>query len=173
MLREICHLRQKSAIDLAWYGLLKLSIKLKPNTWAAPIAMSEYPEKSQYIWYENNIVAITDSMVGTGLADGIYPMSDGRKFFTKKGDVARLVGSKIIVGSILTMNYALRNLVEKCGLSLYEASRVTCLNPAIVVGVDREVGSIEVGKKANLAILAPDFECLGTFIEGKLIYQRK
>ena len=122
----------------------------------------------------NNIVAMTDSMVGTGLPEGIYKMSDGRKFYTKKGDVARLVENKrMIVGSILTMNYALRNLVKKCGLSLAEGSRITSLNPAKVIGLDKEVGSIEVGKKANLVVLNEDFECLLTFIEGKLVYQKK
>jgi len=122
----------------------------------------------------NNIVAMTDSMVGTGLPEGIYEMSDGRKFYTKKGDVARLVENKrMIVGSILTMNYALKNLVKKCGLSLLEGSRITSLNPAKVIGLDNEMGSIEVGKKANLAVLNEDFECLLTFIEGKLVYQKK
>ena len=122
----------------------------------------------------NNIVAMTDSMVGTGLPEGVYEMSDGRKFYTKEGDVARLVENKrMIVGSILTMNYALRNLVKKCGLSLIEGSQITSLNPARVVRLDKEVGSIEVGKKANLAVLDTDFECLLTFIEGKLVYQKK
>ena len=31
------------------YGKLKFLIKLMPNKRAHPIAMSEYPEKSQYI----------------------------------------------------------------------------------------------------------------------------
>ena len=120
-----------------------------------------------------NVVAMTDSMMGTGLPEGIYEMSDGRKFFTKKEDVARLVEDKrMIVGSILTMNYALRNLVKKCGLSLPQASRLTSLNPAKVIGMDKITGSIEVGKKADVAVLDTNFECLMTFVEGKLVYQR-
>ena len=121
-----------------------------------------------------NIVAITDSMVGTGLPEGIYEMSDGRKFCTKKEDVARLVENKrIIVGSILTMNYALKNLVEKCGLSLSQASRITSLNPAKVIGIDKITGSIEIGKKADLAVLNSNYECLITFVEGRLVYRRE
>ncbi len=120
-----------------------------------------------------NVVAMTDSMMGTGLPEGIYEMSDGRKFLTKKEDVARLVEDKgMIVGSILTMNYALRNLVKKCGLSLPQASRLTSLNPARVIGMDKTTGSIDVGKKADIAILDADFKCLMTFIEGRLVYQR-
>jgi len=118
-----------------------------------------------------NIVAMTDSMVGTGLPDGIYEMSDGRKFYTKKGDVARLVENKrMIVGSILTMNYALKNLVRKCGLSLFQASQITSLNPTKVIGLDGQIGSLEIGKKADIAVLNSNFECLMTFVEGKLVY---
>lgn len=119
-----------------------------------------------------NIVAITDSMVGAGLPGGVYEMSDGRKFSTERGDVARLVEDNRIVGSVLTMNYALRNLVEKCGLSLPQASHLTSLNSAKVIGMDKMTGSLEVGKKADLAVLDPNFECLMTFVEGRLVYQR-
>lgn len=120
-----------------------------------------------------NVVAITDSMMGTGLPEGVYEMSDGRKFFTEKEDVARLVeNKKTIVGSILTMNYALRNLVKKCKLSLPQAFQLTSLNPAKVIGMDKITGSIEVGKKADVAIFDANFECLMTFAEGKLVYQR-
>ena len=120
-----------------------------------------------------NIVAITDSMMGTGLPEGTYQMSDGRKFRTKKGDVARLVeNERIIVGSILTMNFAFKNLVKKCGLSFSQASLLTSLNPARIIGLDKLTGSIEVGKKADIAVLDPNFECLMTFVEGKLVYQK-
>lgn len=120
-----------------------------------------------------NIIAITDSRMGTGLAEGIYEMSDGRRFFTEKGGVPRLVNDKkIIVGSILTMNYALKNLAEKCGLSLFQACQLTSLNPAKIMGIDKITGSIEVGKKADVVVLDGNFECLATFIEGRLVYQR-
>lgn len=121
-----------------------------------------------------NVVAITDSMTGTGLSEGVYEMPDGRKLFTKKGGVARLVEDEDeIVGSIITMNYALRNLVEKCGLSLPQASQLTSLNPARVIGIDKITGSIEVGKKADIAVLDANFECRVTFLEGRLVYQKE
>ena len=100
-------------------------------------------------------------------------MSDGRRFFTKKEGLPRLVNDKkIVVGSILTMNYALKNLVEKCGLSLSEACQLTSLNPAKIMGINKITGSIAVGKKADVVVLDDNFECLATFIEGRLVYQR-
>lgn len=119
----------------------------------------------------DNIVAITDSMRGTGLPDGTYLSSDGRKFYTRRGDAARLVVDNKIIGSTLTMNIALKNLVEKCGFSLPEASRITSLNPARVIGLQDSLGSIEPGKLADIAVLNPEFECLMTLREGRPIYQ--
>ena len=44
---EMCHLLQKSVIEVDLYGVLKLAGNLNPNNKAIPIAISEYPEKSQ------------------------------------------------------------------------------------------------------------------------------
>ena len=44
---DMCHLFQKPATVVARYGLLKFSIRLMPSSLALPIAMSEYPLKSQ------------------------------------------------------------------------------------------------------------------------------
>src|SRR5258706_2244182 len=45
----MCQRRQKSAIDTAWYGELKLSGNRIPKRSDRPMAISEYPEKSKYI----------------------------------------------------------------------------------------------------------------------------
>ncbi len=42
----MCHLPQKSEGDVAKNGLLKFNGILKPKIAAAPIAISEYPEKT-------------------------------------------------------------------------------------------------------------------------------
>ena len=47
------HRLQNSAISLEKYGYAKLRINLKPITLALPNAISEYPEKSQYICTAN------------------------------------------------------------------------------------------------------------------------
>ena len=65
-------------------------------------------------------------------------------------------GDHGIVGSCLTMKKAFFNLVRKWGFSLEEASRMTSLNPARVIGFDRITGSLEPGKFADVNILAAD-----------------
>ncbi|MCG3188205.1 MAG: hypothetical protein LKCHEGNO_00098 [Burkholderiaceae bacterium] len=47
LVRVMCHRFQKSIALVAFSGELKFIGKRMPNNLAAPIAMSEYPEKSK------------------------------------------------------------------------------------------------------------------------------
>ena len=53
----MCHRRQNSIIEVALYGEEKLIGNRMPKSNAKPIAISEYPEKSKYIWTAKNTAA--------------------------------------------------------------------------------------------------------------------
>jgi N-acetylglucosamine-6-phosphate deacetylase len=66
----------------------------------------------------------------------------------------RLAGDKyesnnILSGSALTMEKAVHNLVNYCGIQLEEAFRMCSLYPAKVLGLENELGRIEKGFKAD------------------------
>ena len=71
----------------------------------------------------------------------------------------QLVGDKYVIadgtlsGSALTMLQAVKNCVEKVGIPLEEALRMASLYPARVVGLDKQLGKIEVGFKADFIVL--------------------
>lgn len=116
----------------------------------------------------DRIIAVTDSMPGTGLADGVYDMSDGRKFTIKAGDAARLADDPTaIVGSILTMNRAVGNLLDYCGFSIVEAAMATASNAARCLGLDAELGSLAPGKAADIAVLDDSYNCRLTLVGGR------
>ena len=122
----------------------------------------------------DRFVAITDSLRGAGLADGLYLLPNGAPYRIADG-VARLHEGKFagcLAGSVLTMNRAFGNLVEKCGLDPVLASKYTATNAARVLGIDKESGSIAVGKRADLAVLDADYQCLATLVNGKFVYQK-
>ena len=48
--REICHLLQNSVALFDTYGWSKFFLNSNPNIFPRPIAISEYPLKSKYIW---------------------------------------------------------------------------------------------------------------------------
>lgn len=117
----------------------------------------------------DRFIAITDSMTGTGQPPGEYTMTDGRKYTTETG-VGALVSNGTIVGSVLTMNKAFKNLTEATGLDPTLIARFTAANPARALGIDAELGSIQPGKRADLAVLDRDYNCIATFINGQLIH---
>lgn len=45
------------------------------------------------------------------------------------------------------------------------------LNPAKRFGVDDELGSIAIGKKADFLIITPDYELKETWLNGKCVFK--
>ncbi|MBN1589861.1 MAG: amidohydrolase family protein [Pirellulales bacterium] len=119
----------------------------------------------------DRFVAITDSVPGAGLEPGEYRMIDGRPFSNRSG-AARLVSNGTLIGSIVTMDQVFGNLVEQCGVDPADAARFTSANAARALGIDAEVGSLEVGKAANLAVLDEKYRCVATFVRGRRVYAR-
>lgn len=72
-------------------------------------------------------------------------------------------------GSRLTMNKACRNVIKHTGCSIVDAFKMASRNPARVLGMDSEIGTIEVGKKANLVFLDQQCNVLQVMLEGQLV----
>jgi len=66
----------------------------------------------------------------------------------------------ILSGSALTMNKALKNLVDHCRIELDEALRMCSLYPAKVMGMEKEAGKIEKGYKAKMVVLNEKMELI-------------
>ncbi|WLI78311.1 N-acetylglucosamine-6-phosphate deacetylase [Kosakonia sp. H02] len=69
-------------------------------------------------------------------------------------------------GSALTMIGGVRNLVEHVGIALDEALRMATLYPARAIGVDEKLGSLAVGKVANLTAFTRDYKIIKTIVNG-------
>ncbi|GII88578.1 N-acetylglucosamine-6-phosphate deacetylase [Sphaerisporangium siamense] len=107
---------------------------------------------------------ITDAMGAAGMGDGVYRL--GSMDVEVSGGAARLVEGRAIAGSTLTMDVALRRTVEQVGLTLTEASIMASLTPARVLGLDDRVGSITVGKNADLVVLNDDLTVHSVMHQG-------
>jgi N-acetylglucosamine-6-phosphate deacetylase len=117
----------------------------------------------------DKLVLITDAMRAKGLADGESELG-GQKVFVKNGE-ARLADGTL-AGSVLRMNRAVENMVKKVGLTLADACDLASANPAKVLGIYEETGSIREGKRADFTVLDGDFNVLYTVCGGKIIYQK-
>lgn len=69
-------------------------------------------------------------------------------------------------GSKLTLDMACRNLLTHTDCGITQAFLMASRNPARVIGMDHEVGTIEVGKKANLVFVDDMFEVKKVMLEG-------
>ncbi len=90
---------------------------------------------------------ITDSMMAAGCADGEYFIA-GNPCTVKDGKA--LTGEGKLAGSTLDLKTALENLMRFCDIPLETALRCATLTPAEQVGVDKEVGSIDIGKRSDI-----------------------
>lgn len=71
-------------------------------------------------------------------------------------------------GAAVTMIESIRNVVQFTDISLNEAIRMSTLYPAKAIGVEDTLGSLEMGKIANLAIFDHQFNVKGTALNGIL-----
>ena len=118
---------------------------------------------------KNKVTLITDAMRAKGMPDGESELG-GQKVFVKNGE-ARLADGTL-AGSVLKMNVAVKNMVQKVGVSLTDAIDFATINPARVIGADKIKGSIAVGKHADFVVLDDDFNVIMTVRAGKIIYKK-
>ena len=114
-----------------------------------------------------SLILMTDSSAVTGLPPGTYNFRNRQ--ITTDGVSARLPDGTL-VGSILTLDRAVRNVIQFTGCSLAEAVYMASAGPATLVGLEKHKGVLEVGADADVVILNSAFEVVSTIIGGKLVY---
>ena len=108
------------------------------------------------------LYCVTDSTAASGMPDGEYKL--GRHTVTKCLGGVRLPDGTL-AGSTLTMDQALRNLVERIGLDLADASRRVSTFAADHLGLaDR--GRLQRGAWADVVVLDSDLQITDVYVEG-------
>ena len=99
----------------------------------------------------DRIVLISDSLRATGLGDGIIDL--GGQEVRVEGTRATLVEGGNLAGSVTNLMDCMRIAVKEMCIPLEQAVRCASINPARVIGEDRERGSLEEGKRADIVLL--------------------
>lgn len=118
---------------------------------------------------KDKIILITDSLRCKYLPDGIY--QDLEQTFYVSNSQARLADGTL-AGSVLKMNEAVKNIQEILNISLEEAIKFATINPATLLGVDDKIGSIKVGKIANLLVTDKNLNIYQTIVSGQCRYNK-
>jgi len=70
---------------------------------------------------------------------------------------------------VVRMKDHIKTLTKLVGLSLIDAVRMATIVPARIIGIDGRMGSLEVGKDANIIIADDDMEINTTVVNGNLL----
>ncbi len=115
------------------------------------------------------IILVTDAIRASGMPDGDYHFMDqkiivkNKKAFLENGTLA---------GSTLTMEQAVRNMVQLVNVPLTDAVRMASLNGAKVLNREHEKGILAVGKDADLVVMDNEFNVHATIYEGEIKFQK-
>jgi len=116
----------------------------------------------------DSVILVSDGMEATGLEEGEYELG-GQKVIVKDG-AARLE-SGVLAGSVLTLDQAVRNLLEVTDLTVPEIFRMVTLNPAEKLNLAHKLGRLKSGYQADLVLFDQNFKVQKTFVKGKEIRQ--
>jgi N-acetylglucosamine-6-phosphate deacetylase len=96
-------------------------------------------------------VLVTDAMAAAGVGDGVYEV--GALRVTVRDGVPTLDGGGALAASTLTLDAAVRNFVQTCGMTIVEAAAAVSARPAALLGRQGGIGAVTPGAAADLVLL--------------------
>lgn len=111
---------------------------------------------------EDRICLISDSMSAAGMPNGEYELG-GQKVYVK--DRRATLEDGTIAGSATNLADCMRKAVE-FGIPLPTAIKAATYNPARSIGLEKKIGSIDVGLDADIVLLAGDLALERVFFKG-------
>jgi N-acetylglucosamine-6-phosphate deacetylase len=122
----------------------------------------------------DRIALITDAMRAAGMPPGesiLGSLQNGVPVIVEDG-VAKLPDRSSFAGSVATTDRLVRTMVQLAGVSIPEAVRMMSFVPARIMQLERQKGSIAMGKDADLTIFDDEINISHTIVKGKIIYDQ-
>ncbi len=114
----------------------------------------------------DSLLLISDAVAAAGMGDGDYEIW-GETITVKESRTSNAAGH--IAGSVITMLDALR-MMKSLDVSEVDAAKMASANPARLLGIDHDCGSIAEGKRADLVALNQQGEVALTMIGGAIAF---
>jgi N-acetylglucosamine-6-phosphate deacetylase len=119
----------------------------------------------------DRLALVTDSMRAVDLPDGEYwfgAEGSGERVRKMDGVGVTLEGTALASG-VMGMDHGVRTMHHAAKLPLPEAVRMASLTPARILGVEAEIGSLEVGKRADLVVLDNELNVRQVYVGGERV----
>ncbi|EPQ8522959.1 N-acetylglucosamine-6-phosphate deacetylase [Vibrio vulnificus] len=115
----------------------------------------------------SRMTLITDAMCATGMPDGQYTLGE-YQVEMKQGVVTTQDGG--LAGSTLTLIEGVKNIQRWLNLPFEQAWLMASHTPAKSLGIQHQLGTLEVGKRASMVALGSDFSIDKTWVNGRLVF---
>jgi len=113
-------------------------------------------------------IMITDAIRAAGMPDGDFALGD--QMVHVKDGVARTDAGGL-AGSTLTMDQALRNVMEFASISLAQALPMATRVPAAAIRLEDHKGSIAPDFDADIVVLDESYHVRMTMVAGRVVYR--
>ncbi len=137
----------------SWCGLIVDGIHVHPATLRLALAAKPL----------NRMMLVTDAMMATGTDVDEFVLQ-GRRILRRNGRLETEDGT--LAGADIDMAGAVRACRDLLGLSLESALAMASRHPAEFLGLGDRLGRIAPGHQADLVLLTPEIQVLGTWVEG-------
>jgi N-acetylglucosamine-6-phosphate deacetylase len=116
----------------------------------------------------DRLALVTDCSRALDMPDGEYLIGplDGGEPIIKRDGVGMMPDMKALGSSVEGMDHMIRTFLRLTGRPLFEVIRMATLTPARIAGWEREIGSLEIGKRADIVVLSRDLEVQRVFRDG-------
>ncbi len=121
--------------------------------------------KGLYRGYYDELIIVSDSISACGLGDGSYLLG-GLEVVVR--DKKATLKDGTIAGSVKTLLDGLKHLI-KIGVRLEDAIKSATIIPAKAINMENEIGSIEIGKRADFIVCDKDLNIISVFKNGSKI----
>jgi len=136
----------------AWYGLIVDGVHLDPAMLRLALRGPGRP------------MLVTDAMPPVGGRRGSFDLL-GQKITVREQSCVTAQGT--LAGTALDMATAVKNCVRLLGVALPDALRFASANPAAFLGLDKMLGTLAPGYRADLVAFDPDaMTVLATWLAG-------
>lgn len=116
----------------------------------------------------DRLALVTDAMRAVDRPDGEYwfgPEGTG-ELIRRQDDAGVTRDGTGLASGVMGMDHCVRAMLRATGAPLHEVVRMASLTPAKIIGLDREIGSIEPGKRADFVILDHDLNVVQVYVGG-------
>lgn len=112
--------------------------------------------RAAFSMFEGRVVLVSDSMRATGLGDGEYSLGGQR---VKVNGRSAVLSDGTLAGSVTNLFDCMKHCIE-IGVPAEQAVAAATRNPARALGAEEQIGTIAIGRKADIVVVDDKFELL-------------